>query len=334
MPTLHGVKLGLALPQHDAAIAGETPLLWDTVVAWARHAQRLGVDSLFLSDHITMSVEKYGGPVGDVETLEPLVALGALAPSIDGVRLGTLALAEPIRPPAVAAKYLAALARLLPGRLIVTVGAGWFLPDFQRSGVEMAPLPDRASRLAETIEILGAMFTGEPTTFSGHWHAVRGARSLPAAEPRPSLWVGGATNDLIALAAAQADGWNVAWRWTPDSYQGRLRAFERACATVDRDPDTVERSVSLYALVGENERDLRQRYERMRSLAPPGVLANTDLSEFRRDRLVGTVEDITEQLAAWAALGVSTVVVTLGGVPFSATIPDDLELLSSAFPQE
>jgi alkanesulfonate monooxygenase SsuD/methylene tetrahydromethanopterin reductase-like flavin-dependent oxidoreductase (luciferase family) len=56
------------------------------------------------------------------------------------------------------------------------------------------------------------------------------------------------------------------------------------------------------------------------------------LAEWRRGRLVGTPEQVSEQLAGWADLGVTTFIVGLGALPFAVPDPDDLALVASALP--
>jgi alkanesulfonate monooxygenase SsuD/methylene tetrahydromethanopterin reductase-like flavin-dependent oxidoreductase (luciferase family) len=56
------------------------------------------------------------------------------------------------------------------------------------------------------------------------------------------------------------------------------------------------------------------------------------LAEWRRGRLVGTVEQVRQQLADWEGAGVHTVMAGLGALPFAVTGTDDLELLASAIP--
>ena len=51
---------------------------------------------------------------------------------------------------------------------------------------------------------------------------------------------------------------------------------------------------------------------------------------WREGRLVGTVDEIREQAEGWAALGVETLIVGLGAVPFAVTALDDLELVARA----
>jgi alkanesulfonate monooxygenase SsuD/methylene tetrahydromethanopterin reductase-like flavin-dependent oxidoreductase (luciferase family) len=54
------------------------------------------------------------------------------------------------------------------------------------------------------------------------------------------------------------------------------------------------------------------------------------LDQWREGRLVGTVDEVREQAEGWAALGVETLIVGLGAVPFSVTALDDLELVARA----
>ena len=60
--------------------------------------------------------------------------------------------------------------------------------------------------------------------------------------------------------------------------------------------------------------------------SPPGVL-DVDLATFRAGRLVGTVEEIQDQVRTWQGLGIDTLILGVGAVPFQVSAPDDVELL-------
>jgi alkanesulfonate monooxygenase SsuD/methylene tetrahydromethanopterin reductase-like flavin-dependent oxidoreductase (luciferase family) len=105
--------------------------------------------------------------------------------------------------------------------------------------------------------------------------------------------------------------------------------LDDACARVDRDPQTVWRTLGLYALCGEDERDLEQRFARLRAQSPRGVL-DVDLATFREGRLVGTVDQVREQICEWEQLGVETLMLGVGAVPFQIGARDDVELLLHA----
>ena len=71
------MRLGLALPQYDYSVAGESPLRWSTRSStYARAAEAAGYDSLWLSDHLFLDVAKYGGPPDRHGVFDPIVTLG------------------------------------------------------------------------------------------------------------------------------------------------------------------------------------------------------------------------------------------------------------------
>src|SRR5579872_1369814 len=313
------MQFGLALPHYEFSVPGESPLRFETIAAHASAAEALGFDSLWVSDHVSLSIERYGGPPGEQFAYEPLTTLAALAGVVSGPRLGTLVLSEALRPAGVLAKALATLDRLCRGRLDIGIGAGWYAPDYEAVGLSLPPPAERLARLREALAVLDALLPGGPASLNGKAHIVRGATNLPPGleAPRPPIFVGGKGNRLLRLVAEMADGWNTCWVWTPEDYRQRASVLDRACEDAGRDPASVRRTVGLYALAGEDERDLAARYERMRKNAPGGMLDGVALDEWRTGRLVGTVEEIAEQVAGWAALGVAELIVSAGPLPFS-----------------
>jgi probable F420-dependent oxidoreductase len=326
------VQFGLALPHYDFSVPGESPLRFKTIAEYARRAEALGFDSLWVSDHVSLSIEKYGGPKGEFFAYEPLTTLAAVAGVTTSARLGTLVLCEALRPASVLAKALATLDRLCGGRLDIGIGAGWYAPDYEAVGLAVPSPGERLDRLREALAVLDALLPGGPATLDGKAHRVREATNLPPAEqsPRPPLFVGGKGDRLLRLAAEMADGWNTCWVWTTDDYRNRLEVLTRACEDVGRDPASVHRTLGLYALAGENERDLAARYQRLQAEAPGGMLGDVPLEQWRAGRLVGTPEELAEQVAGWAALGVAELIVSAGPLPFSVSGFDDLELLAGA----
>ncbi len=237
---LHGaayartVEVGLALPQFDYSAPGESPLRWETVVAWATRAEELGLDHVWLADHLFIEVEKHGGPAGRFDGFDPLVALAALARATSRVRLGTLVICSQLRPPAVLAKGLATLDRLAGGRLIVGVGAGWYEPEYVAAGIAFGSPGQRVTQLATTIATLKDMWSGAPDAPS--------CRPGPMTPEGPPVWIGGRGERVMELAARRAEGFNYGG-WKAETRRP-LDEFLRACERVGRDPATVVRSVN------------------------------------------------------------------------------------------
>jgi probable F420-dependent oxidoreductase len=288
----------LALPQFDFSVPGESPLRWETVVAWATRAEALGFDSVWLADHLFLEVTKYGGPPGRYDGIDPLVGLAALARATTRVRLGTLVICTPLRPPTVLAKMLATLDRLSDGRLIVGIGAGWYEPEFVAAAVPFERPSVRVEELDEGLQILKGMWAtappdAPPFTFGGHHYQAAEARCRPgpATEAGPPVWVGGRGDKVMEVAIRHADGFNFGgWR---DAVRRPLEDLDRACERLGRDPATLPRSLN---------------------------------------HAVEDVSRLKDELADFADRGVATVVLGLGQLPFSVTTFDTLEQVASALP--
>ena len=65
------------------------------------------------------------------------------------------------------------------------------------------------------------------------------------------------------------------------------------------------------------------------ALALPGTITQP-LEEWRQGRLVGTVEEVRAQRDEWGELGVETLIVGAGPVPFSLVDAEDVEVLAEA----
>lgn len=320
------------MPQFDYSVAGEVPLAWETVASYAALGERSGFDSLWLCDHLFLSTAKYGGPLEPSDGFEPVVTLGALARITTRPRLGTMVFCEALRPASVLAKALASLDVVMDGRLEIGIGAGWYAPEYPPIGMDMPPLDVRLARLRDALVVCRGMLGGGPFTHDGEYHGARDAPNEPAARqrPHPPITVGGKGDRLLRVAAELADVWNTCWVWTPEAYAGRVSAVERACEDVGRDPATLGRSLGLYSLCGEDDADLARRFRRLKEVTPRGVLDGMSLDEWRVGRLVGTVEQVAEQVAGWREQGVDTLVLGVGAVPFAVTAPDDVDLLAHA----
>src|SRR5512144_159312 len=98
------MRIGLALPHYDFSLPGMSPIRFEAVAEAAIRAERLGFDSVWMSDHRFASLLRYGGGDARYGSLEPLATLAALAPLTERVRLGTLVLSVGFRHPAIVAK--------------------------------------------------------------------------------------------------------------------------------------------------------------------------------------------------------------------------------------
>lgn len=315
------MRFGLALPHYDFSFPDGGPVSWERLADAAGRAERLGFDSVWISDHFFLSLDRYGGGADLHGSVEPLTALAALATLTERVRLGTLVLSATFRHPALIAKAASTIDLLSGGRLDLGLGAGWYAEEHRAFGYPFEDVGDRFTLLEETVEVVARLLAGdEPLTWQGSHFRLDEAynRPGPVQKPRPPVWVGGKGGErLMRLVARRADGWNTVWQWTPQAYGDRVAALRRACERAGRDPQEVGQSLGLYTLVGEDTRDLEARYRDLQAWSPGDALRGSDVSEYAEGRLVGTVDDVLERVRAFAELGVDEIIVSAASVPFA-----------------
>jgi probable F420-dependent oxidoreductase len=329
------MRVGLTLPHYDFSVPGSAPVRFATVAEEARRAERLGFDSVWISDHQFASLERYGGDATRYGALEPLTTLAALAPLTERVRLGTLVLSAGFRHPAIVAKAITAIDAYSRGRAELGIGAGWYADEYAAFGLPFGSVGDRFALLEESLGYLGALFDGEPASFRGERFELREAYNhpRPAHEPRPPIVVGGKGGPrLLSIAARHADGWNAAWRWNPDAYAPRAAAAREACEREGRDPATLRLSLGLYTLIGEDDRDVRRRYAAIAEALPPGVGGATSLETLRAEGLAGTPDQVLERARVFAGLGVSELIVCPAPVWFALPDPTIVDLVAALLP--
>lgn len=264
----------LALTVNGLAVSA-----YRDMVAVSQKAERCGFDSVWLCDHfLTISPDDYvkdagiadksigadpAEPPASLPLLECWTALSALARDTTRLRLGTSVLCNSYRHPSVLAKMAATLDVISEGRLDLGIGAGWFQREFEAYGIPFPPVRDRVSALAESLEVMKAVWTEPNPTFAGQFYSLNGAicDPPPVQRPHPPLWIGGEGDRVHRIAARSAQGLNVRW-WSPEQVAARHDFLSRACESAGRDPATLRLSVTvLLAPTDSAEQEARVRAE-------------------------------------------------------------------------
>ena len=131
----------------------------------------------------------------------------AAAAATSTLRVGTFVLDNDFRHPAAVAKEAATVDLLTDGRFELGIGAGWNAADYRKTGLTFEPAGTRVSRLAESLQIIKAFFSGQPVTFHGQHYQIEGldASPLPVQRPRPPIMLGANGRRMLTLAAQEAD---------------------------------------------------------------------------------------------------------------------------------
>ena len=233
------MRIGVTLPlaDHDTR-DGHSPTFDDTA-AFARLAEALGLDSIWVFDHLFFRYPNR--PESGVR--EAWTTLAALAAVVPRVELGALVMCSSFRNPGLMAKMAATLDDASGGRVILGLGAGWHDPEYEAFGY---PTDHRVGRFAEDLEVAARLLRGERVTFDGRWRRFDDAVLLPPPKRRVPILVAATRPRMLRLTATWADAWNTAWFGAVDEgLRSGLAALDAACAAVGRDPTTIRRTVGV-----------------------------------------------------------------------------------------
>ncbi|MET7760892.1 TIGR03619 family F420-dependent LLM class oxidoreductase [Streptomyces sp. NPDC005393] len=202
------MRIGFALPQF-----GELAHHPEDIARFARRAEELGADSLWVGDRLLAPVHPTVGYAGtdtippEFRTaLDPFTLLATAAAATERVQLGTNVINAPWYPPAMLARSLTTVDLLSAGRLLVGLGTGWSPEEYEAVNVPMA---ERGRRLDESIDALTAWWTENPVEYRGrHWTVPAGHVDLkPASRPHPPIYLAAFAPAALRRVARRADGW-------------------------------------------------------------------------------------------------------------------------------
>lgn len=234
------VKVGLYLPNGDGKMSPGIHR-WSDVLRLARKAEQADLDSIWVADHMTFSLNDEP-PEGRWECWQMLAALAAVTTRVE---IGSLVACMGFRNPALLAKIAETTDEISNGRLILGLGAGWHEPEFTSYGF---PFDHRASRFEEGFRIVYDLIRTGESDFHGRFYTTNHATMHPRGprNGRIPIMVGTDGPRLLQLTAQYADGWNTTWTSSVDQVLPRLAALDTACEQVGRDPATIGRSCCIF----------------------------------------------------------------------------------------
>jgi alkanesulfonate monooxygenase SsuD/methylene tetrahydromethanopterin reductase-like flavin-dependent oxidoreductase (luciferase family) len=246
--------------------------------------------------------------------------LGALAGLTRRARLGpavTYCFDRSSHHPSWLAKRAVAVDHLSGGRLDLrlAVGAGdsTTADAWRRHAI---PYPDAATRIAlvaETIEILERLWSGEPVDYEGRFYSLRGARlePPPIQKPGPPVWLAAMGPAALGVAARHASGWEASYL-TPGAFAARWSGLRTLLEDAGRPWWDYRRSVELDVVIGATDAEADQALRRFcaaRRIGQSDALLDT--------ALVGTPDTVRARVAQYLAAGVTDLM--LGFADFPAT---------------
>ena len=176
------------------------------LVELAVSAERAGVDTVMLSEHVVLgpsagaagrmeNPRDYAAP-GNQDPATPwpdsVVLAAAIAAATSELRIALAAIIAPLRHPLLLAKQLATLDLVAEGRLVVQPTVSWAAEEYAALDV---PFTRRGAILDEQLEAMHAAWTESPAAFAGEHFLFADVycEPKPHRPGGPAMWFGGQT---------------------------------------------------------------------------------------------------------------------------------------------
>ena len=288
------MKFGLRLPGAGPYAGPEA------IAAFARKAEELGFDSVWMTDHIALPVDvqtrypyrsdgKFFWPP-ETPYLDTILTLTWASAATERINVGTSVLIAGWHHPVNTAKALATLDVLNGGRTIVGVGTGWMREQFEILG---SPFESRGARTTEYIALLKHPWTEDLIDFHGEHFDFAGFKFYPKPVRKPSIpvWCGGKSEGVLRRVAAVGDGWHPLYI-TPEELEVKLGRLEGHLAEHGRTLD----EITLSARPVDQATLDAETVDRYTELGVELLIADTSFEHDSLDSVLAEVEELAEHL--------------------------------------
>ena len=173
-----------------------------------------GFESLFFPEHTHIPSNRVSHRPSSTEplpeeysnTLDPFVALTAVAGATRKLLIGTGICLVVERDPILLAKEVASLDHLSGGRFQFGIGGGWNKEEMANHGIDYA---SRWKRLREQVDAMKTIWANDEATYHGEFVNFDAIWSWPKPlqEPHPPILVGGEHSNNLKRVVRYGDGW-------------------------------------------------------------------------------------------------------------------------------
>ena len=190
----------------------------DAIVGRALAAEAAGFEGIAFMDHLAPPLAL------EHDMWEAMSIAGWVLARTTTLQVGHLVLCDPLRHPAVLARQVTTLDHASGGRFEIGIGWGSVPEELEAFGVGSAGVGsagvgsagvgsmqprERVGRLAESLDIMHRLWTGEVVDYQGEYFTLAGAQQRPTPTRHIPVTVGGVGKRTVEIARAHADWLNV-----------------------------------------------------------------------------------------------------------------------------
>ena len=164
-------------------------------------AEKLGFDSVFISDHF-QPWRHTGG-----HAPFSLTWLGALGARTERIVMGTSVLTPTFRThPSIVAQAFGTLGAMFPGRVILGIGTGESLNEVPATGMPWPEMKERFARMREAVTLIRKLWSEERVSFHGEFYKTENATIYDRPDKPVPIYVAAAGPQVAKYAGRAGDG--------------------------------------------------------------------------------------------------------------------------------
>jgi dimethylsulfone monooxygenase len=293
---------------------------WAYVKKVAQQSEQLGFALTLIAELNLNDIKGVEAP-----SLDAWSTAAALAAVTERIEL-MVAVRPTFHNPALLAKQASNIDHISGGRLSLNVVSSWWADEARKYGVHFEQHDDRYARTSEWLEVLNGVWSGDHFSFAGTYYRVQDnvLQPKPVSAPRPTLYAGGESPAAKTLIAEKCDAYLMHGD-PPERVAEKIHDMRERRERSNRSP--LKFGVAGYAIVRETEREAQQELRRITDVRQSAAgyanyqqwLAGTQLEQRvsledysvsnrgLRSGLVGTPEQVAEQVARFESAGVDLV---------------------------
>lgn len=281
------LQIGIRVPH---GLFAEGP---DALSRFARSVESEGLDRIWVGDHVSFR----GG-----QGYDGLLQAAVLAALTRTVTIQTAVYLLALRHPVPAARQVASISEMAPGRIILGVGVGGDDPD---ESINCGVNPKRRGRRTdESLSVLRRLLAGEVIDHAGPEFTLESASIRPVPAEAVPVVVGGRSEAAWNRAGRWSEGWLAVFT-DADRFGEGIHRVTDAAASADRSGVEWDHGVLMWCGLA----DERQAARRLVGPAMEG-LYRMPFERFERYVPCGPAEAVAEMASRYIEAGASHVLLS------------------------
>jgi dimethylsulfone monooxygenase len=293
---------------------------WDYVSRLAQRAEEIGYDLTLIAELNLNDIKGVEAP--SLDAWSTTAALAAVTKKLELM----VAVRPTFHNPALLAKQAANIDHISNGRLTLNVVSSWWADEATKYGIQFDQHDDRYARTSEWLDVVNGCWNQQGFSYQGKYYRVDDnvLSPKPVSKPRPTLYAGGESETAKNLITGKCDAYLM--HGDPPELVGKKIADMRTRRdAAGLSPMTY--GVAGYAIVRDSEAEVQKEIARITDvqqsargyanyqqwITGSNLEQKISLEDYSvsnrglRSGLVGTPEQVSEQLQEFAAVGVDLV---------------------------